>query len=718
MADKPKIATTVPLRMALWALLALLIIGGVWTYQDYRSLLREAEAFRTTHSQEQKAFLKSVVADMAAYVRAEHGLFRANIESTLRSRVDEAVSIADNLYRRLAQNHDRAFVEDAVREALRPIRFREGRGHYFIIDTQGVLQLSHAFPDREGTALPPQSLPTVDAIFEKIVGQGDDEAMVEFMWPSLELDEKQRPRIAYMRVFEPLGWVIGTGDYLQSFQTENENRLLARIETSTAGVGNYLFAGRWDGVSLVGPAKGRNMMGVTDINGVKIVQELVRAAKSGGGFVEYHIPGFEDGGPPRAKISYVEGVEGLEWYIGAGVMLDDIDAVVAARVAGVNDRLFDNVLRSALVLMVLVAVYFVLARRVSRTLDENFAHFLAFFDRAAKETVTIDPDGMSYAELEEIAHSANKMVRSQKEMENVALDRSAELEIKNQQLKHEIEERRKAQQKLADHQQQLEAQIDERTRDIALAKAQADYANKAKSDFLANMSHELRTPLNAIIGFSDSIRHQVLGPVGNEKYKEYIVNIHESGAHLLALINDILDLSAIEAGKMELNEDICDVVELAEASCLQVATRAEKGGVELVQDLPPEPDLLYVDRRRVMQILINLLSNAVKFTPEGGRVTLEAEFQEDGIELRVVDTGQGMDSDGIARAMEPFGRPLSHIAGQEEGTGLGLPLTQELIKAHGGYMKIQSQPGVGTTVSAHFPENRIRSRKAVLDGAG
>jgi len=398
-------------------------------------------------------------------------------------------------------------------------------------------------------------------------------------------------------------------------------------------------------------------------------------------------------------------------------MLDDTRAQIRQRFDTFNKRLLDNVLRSVLVLVVMISIYFVVARRISASLEGNFAAFLSFFEHAAEKNVTIDPDQMAYAELEDIARSANTMVRTQKETENLALDRSAELEIKNQQLEHEIQERRKAEATLSDQRLRLEELVEERTQDYIRAKEQADGANQAKSDFLANMSHELRTPLNAIIGFSDCIKHEILGPLGNEKYIEYIANIHMSGAHLLELINDILDLSAIEAGKMALYEEFIDLAEVADAAALQLSPRAEKGKVELVVDAPSGLAQLYADKRRIMQVFLNLLSNAVKFTPPDGKVTLRVEQMGQCLHVQVSDTGSGMDEAGIVSAMEPFGRINSHIAGMVEGTGLGLPLTDELVKAHDGEMSITSQLGVGTTVSLRFGPERVGEQKGVLDGA-
>jgi cell cycle sensor histidine kinase DivJ len=250
-------------------------------------------------------------------------------------------------------------------------------------------------------------------------------------------------------------------------------------------------------------------------------------------------------------------------------------------------------------------------------------------------------------------------------------------------------------------------------RDIAERKAQeralveardaAMAASRAKTAFLANMSHELRTPLNAIIGFSEMMTREIFGPVGSPRYQEYSRLIHESGGHLLELINSVLDMSKIEAGKFELFEELFDLEEVTGAAVRFVKLQAERAGVAISTTIAPDARRVFADQRAVKQMLVNLLSNGVKFTPRGGEVRVTANVDAKGLEIAVRDTGTG-----ISKAdLEKLGRPFEQVEGPQtrskEGTGLGLALVKSLAAMHGGEAILESALGEGTTVRLRLP---------------
>jgi signal transduction histidine kinase len=236
---------------------------------------------------------------------------------------------------------------------------------------------------------------------------------------------------------------------------------------------------------------------------------------------------------------------------------------------------------------------------------------------------------------------------------------------------------------------------------------QAENANRNKSEFLANMSHELRTPLNAILGFSEVLKEQMFGEV-NDKQLEYLGDIHSSGQHLLALINDILDLSKIEAGRMELELSRFNLEALLDNALVLVRERAGRHGLTLKLDVQAGVAEWVADERKIKQVVINLLSNAVKFTPAGGSVTLAAHrIDAGGVEVAVIDTGVGIPEADQALVFEEFRQASGDHLGKSEGTGLGLSLAKRFVELHGGSIGVQSAPGHGSTFTFSLPELRI-----------
>jgi signal transduction histidine kinase len=245
--------------------------------------------------------------------------------------------------------------------------------------------------------------------------------------------------------------------------------------------------------------------------------------------------------------------------------------------------------------------------------------------------------------------------------------------------------------------------------ELLSARETAEHASRAKSEFLANMSHELRTPLNAIIGFSEVINTGMFGPL-SVRYREYGGYVLNSGVHLLALINEILDLSKLEAGKLELQDEDVDLSTVAREALRLVEAQAEKSKIHLSEAMRGDIPLIRGDERRLRQILINLLANAVKFTPEGGRVRVSIFRRDAELAIEVSDTGIGMTPEQIPKALEPFGQIESKVSGKYEGTGLGLPLAKRLSELHGGTLTIESALNVGTKVTVTLPAERIVAR--------
>ncbi len=250
--------------------------------------------------------------------------------------------------------------------------------------------------------------------------------------------------------------------------------------------------------------------------------------------------------------------------------------------------------------------------------------------------------------------------------------------------------------------------LKEKNTALALAFDQADAANRTKSQFLANISHELRTPLNAIIGFSEILRMEFFGAIGNEQYRSYASDIHTSASHLLDLITDILDLATIESGKRQLN--YLDVALNDEVRYGLRLIQDEAESKDLVVDVALDPKLpsIRADRRSVRQMVTNLLTNAMKFTPSGGRISIATSLEEgSSVQLTVRDTGVGIPQEDLHRITQPFERGVQDYSRKQEGTGLGLALTKSLVEMHGGTVEITSRVGEGTAVQLRLPVKQV-----------
>lgn len=278
---------------------------------------------------------------------------------------------------------------------------------------------------------------------------------------------------------------------------------------------------------------------------------------------------------------------------------------------------------------------------------------------------------------------------------------------------HQLETNQDALQKTITVLKKSQVRIVELAENYEQEKIRAEEANQSKSEFLANMSHELRTPLNAINGFSDIMKKEMFGPLGDPRYKEYVNDILFSGQHLLSLINDILDMSKIEAGKMTLNTEALQLNDMISQVIRIVRGRADENRLKLIYDEQAVPEI-EADPRAVKQILLNLATNAIKFTPEGGVVTLAVEPKSAGLIIRVSDTGIGISEEDIQRLAQPFEQIDSQHSRQHEGTGLGLALSKSLVELHGGNFKIESVVGQGTIVMFTLP-NKPPVAKQVQD---
>lgn len=377
-------------------------------------------------------------------------------------------------------------------------------------------------------------------------------------------------------------------------------------------------------------------------------------------------------------------------------------------------------------------------RRAERALSEAEKKYRTIVENAAGGIYQVTPDGqylsanpamakvLGYANPEEIMRdtdlSQNKIylepsVRSKflSDIANLDITKSVELQVKRKDgsvvwVRENVRAVRDDEGTLLFYEGSMEDIEQRKKAELALtkAKSESDLANRSKSEFLANMSHELRTPLNSVIGFSEIIKNESFGPLPNEEYKEYADSIFNSGNRLLRVINEILDVSRIEAGERALNESVIKV-SVTVKSCLDlVDSKLKAGGIRVENKITDSTLGLVGEDQALKQMMLNLMSNAIKFSPENSFVMLDAEIDSKGrLRLSITDTGMGMTDQELEKAMSPFGQVDTEMNRSKSGTGLGLTLVKSLVELHGGALELLSQKGIGTTATLIFPSKRV-----------
>jgi PAS domain S-box-containing protein len=409
---KPSISSAFIRFTSILSTVSFLLLGTLWIGDALYHFEEDSRLIRQEFMEARKKEVKQEVDVLLAKVEDQRASLNDLLRNDIRARVNEAWSVADNLYRLNATSKSEKELAEMIREALRPIRYNSGRGYFFATGLDGIEQLFSDRPELEGHNLldmtDSEGKPVIRDMIR--IARQEGEGYYEYLWTKPGSKGDRHRKLAYIKYFPGLDWLIGTGEYLEDVENDLKEHVLRNLEYERFGDGGYFFAGTLDGISLAGPAKGQNMFEVTDANGLKIVQELVRTAKNSGGFVEYVLPAFENNIPHR-KLSYVTLVEDWDWYIGAGVDIDAIEDEITRR----HEQLWENTYKhsSALlaVLGLVLLLQYLIARRAMARLRSGLSLFMTFFKTAQEIGEVLVPESQPYAEMEELAHSANAMIK-------------------------------------------------------------------------------------------------------------------------------------------------------------------------------------------------------------------------------------------------------------------------------------------------------------------
>ena len=403
--------------MAIIGVISIFSLGYLWITSELAAFEEEVSALRESYLENQKKLLKREVNHTLSFVNYMKSQTERRLRESIKGRVYEAYAITENIYLKEKDTKSTEEIEVLIKKALRSLRFNNGRGYYFAFTLEGIESLFEIRPEMEGNNMLQVRGGNGEFVVRDMLAviKKDGEGFYKYTWPKPN-QQGFFPKIAFVKLFKPIGWVIGSGEYLDYVEKNIQEECLKWISNIKFGKDGYVFAGKWDGLGLSGPETGKNMYDIEDINGVKIVQELIVSAKKGGGFVHYVLPRFE-GKKHAPKISYAVGVPEWEWYIGSGMYVDEIENEIALRQSELEGRIRTNIQNTIVILLSLLIIIFLIVKILSNRINHNLKLFNTFFKRASSDAIRIEKKALYFSEFVQLAGSANDMVENRRQAE-------------------------------------------------------------------------------------------------------------------------------------------------------------------------------------------------------------------------------------------------------------------------------------------------------------
>ena len=425
-AKKLNLTTLIVFGILSPSLLVAILLAAFWVGSEYLQFRTMSEEMEAQYIIAQKSLLKSEVGRVIDYIKREKGKAEARLKADIKSRVYEAFAIAEGIYRRYTGKIPAGDIEKMVIETLRTVRFNNGRGYFFATELKGIERLFTDKPELENRNLIDMQDTNGQYVIRDMISlvRAEREGYYLYHWTKPKATGKGHPKIAFIKHFEPFDWFIGTGEYIEDVENDIKTEVIDHIEQIKFGVDGYVFVGTFEGVSLAKPAKYKNMWDVSDEKGVKIVQELIAKARSGGGFVKYVMPKLE-GLSSAPKLSYADKIDDWQWYIGAGIYVDEINTVLARKREELKKQIRQDLFFIVLTLLGVVALTLIIARLFTQRLRHSLKSFTRFFETASTEVLKIDKSNVAFSEFDDLANSANRMIDERKKADQ-ALKESLE----------------------------------------------------------------------------------------------------------------------------------------------------------------------------------------------------------------------------------------------------------------------------------------------------
>lgn len=667
--------TTLIWSMITVAILSVGLVGTLSVVQEYRRFETESYELKETYLAEQKALIKQEVDRVVDYIEYQRSTTETRLKTELKEQVERAHAIAEHLYNQYKQSRSEEEIKALIREALRPIRYYDGRGYFYIYDLQGNNVLLPFSPRLEGKNLwdlqDSKGGYTIRRMVEMLREKG--EGYLDWHWYKPGENQEMKKKIGYSKVFAPYNWWIGTGEYVEDVEQEIQRQTLDRINSIRYGKDGYIFVYDFEAITLAHykPENiGINQWNFRDPNGIPVLQELIRRSQQENGvFLEYVATIRPQTGEPSAKMTYARAIKGWRWMVGTGIYIDEINEILENKKAALESKITRSLNWIAFTLLLCLLFIALISRYITDKITTNLKGFTTFFERAATGSSMVDERAIHFAEFKGLAQAANQM-------------------------------------------------IEERNRAAAAIDALREQLNRSRKMealgvLAGGVAHDLNNVLAAIVGYPDLILARL---PENDPQRRYIEIMRDSGLKASEIVQDLLTLArrgVVQREVLNLNT----LIEHYLASPESIKLRTMHPDIRVEKRL--SPDLLRMKGSQVhlQKTIMNLVVNAAEAQPGGGviRLTTENRYLDqplrgyeqieegDYVVLTVGDEGMGISEDDLAHIFEPF-FSKKHLG--RSGTGLGMTVVWGTVQDHGGYITVSSVEGKGTLFELSFPATR------------